>query len=80
MHNQKKDKHKFKLKNNQNYQIIILYGSPKTKELKKKHSFRMVGGADMGSGAERMPGKAVADGQEGEVAASRPDGPTFTCR
>ena len=28
-----------KTKNNQNYQKIELYGSPTTKELKKKHSF-----------------------------------------
>ena len=42
-----------KTKNNQNYQDVELYGSPTTKELKKKHSFRLVGGADTGSWAER---------------------------
>ena len=47
-HNQKKD-NKFKNKNNQNCQKIELYGSPTTKELKKKHSSRLVGGAEMGS-------------------------------
>ena len=53
-----------KTKNNQNCQKIKLYGSPKTKEL-KKHSFRLVGGA------ERTRGKVVAGG---------PGGSTFTCR
>ena len=45
MQNQKKDNNKFK--NNQNCQKIKLCGSPTTKELKKKHSFRLVGGAEM---------------------------------
>ena len=43
MHNQKKDSNEFKNKNNQNCQKIKLYGSLTTKELKKKHSFRLVG-------------------------------------
>ena len=47
-------------KNNQNSKKIRLYGSPKTKELKKKHSSRPVGGVEMGSG---------------KVAAGRPVGP-----
>ena len=34
---------------NQNCQKIELYGSPTTKELKKKHSSRLVGGAETGS-------------------------------
>ena len=38
-----------KTKSNQNSQKIELYGSPTTKELKKKHSFRLVGGAETGS-------------------------------
>ena len=38
-----------KTKNNQNCQKIELYGSPTTKELKKKHSFRLVGRAEVGS-------------------------------
>ena len=38
-----------KTKNNQNYQKIELYGSPTTKELKKKHSSRPVGGTETGS-------------------------------
>ena len=33
----------------QNCQKIELYGSPITKELKKKHSSRLVGGAETGS-------------------------------
>ena len=39
----------FKTKNNQNCQKIKLYRSPTTKELKKKHSSRLVGGVEMGS-------------------------------
>ena len=35
-----------KIKNNQNFQKIKLYGSPTTKELKKKHSSRPVGGQE----------------------------------
>ena len=38
-----------KTKNNQNCQKIELYGIPTTKELKKKHSSRPVGGAEIGS-------------------------------
>ena len=38
-----------KTKNNQNCQNIGLYGSPTTKEIKKTHSSRLVGGAEMGS-------------------------------
>ena len=51
-------------KNNQNCQKYKLHGTPTTKEL-KKHSSRLVGGAEMGSQAERTRGKA-AD-HEGEV-------------
>ena len=38
-----------KTKNNQNCQKIKLYGSLRTKELKRKHSSRLVGGEEMGS-------------------------------
>ena len=38
-----------KTRNNQNCQKVKLYGSPTTKELKKKHSFRLVGGVETGS-------------------------------
>ena len=73
MHNQKKDNNKFKNNNNNNQkcQKLELYGSPTTKKLKKKHSFRLVGGAEMGSRAESMSVKAAARG---------PGGPTFECR
>ena len=44
-----------KTKINQNCQKIELYGSATTKELKKKHSSRPVGGAETGSqGREDM--------------------------
>ena len=46
-------------KNNQNCQKIKLYGNLTTKELKKKHSYRPVGEAEMGSRVERMHGKSV---------------------
>ena len=38
-----------KTKNNQNFQKIKLYGNPTTMQLKKKYSFRLLGGAEMGS-------------------------------
>ena len=38
-----------KTKNNQKCQKIELYGSPATKQLKKKYSCRIVGGAETGS-------------------------------
>ena len=38
-----------KTKNNQNWQKIELYGSLKTKELKRKHSTRLEGRAETGS-------------------------------
>ena len=41
-----------KTKTNKNYQKIKLYGSPTTKELKKKHSSRQVGGVEKGSWGE----------------------------
>ena len=61
----------FKTKNNQNCQKIEPYGSPTTKELKKKHSPRPVGGVEVGSQAERTCS---------EVAAGGAGGPTFACR
>ena len=51
-----------KTKNNQNWQKIELYGSLTTKELKKKHSSRPVGGEEMGSRVERTHSKAAAGG------------------
>ena len=44
-----------------------MYGSPITKEIKKKHSSRLVGGAETGSQAERTHSKAAA-GRPSEVA------------
>ena len=52
-----------KTKRNQNCQKIKLYGNLITKELKKKHPFRLVGGAET-AGAERAQDKAVAGGLE----------------
>ena len=60
-----------KTKNNQNFQKIKPYRSPTTKKLKKKHSSRLVGGAETGSQAERIRGKVAAGG---------PGSPTFACR
>ena len=71
-----------------------LYGSLTNKEIKKKHSSRWVGGAEMGSWAERTRGKAAAGRPGrlwsglGKAAASRPYrvvaggpcGPTFAHR
>ena len=48
-----------KTKSNQNCQKIKLHRSPTIKEL-KKHSSKLVGAAEKGSGAERRHGK-VAD-------------------
>ena len=67
-----------KTKNNHNCQKIELYGNLTTKELKKKHSSRPVGGAEMGS-VERTHSKAVARGLS-EAAAGGAGGPTFACR
>ena len=51
-----------KTKNNQNCQNIELHGSLTTKELKKTHSSRLVGGVEAGSSVERTHGKVVAGG------------------
>ena len=51
-----------KTKNNQNWQKMELCGSLTTKELKKKHSSRPVGGAETGSWVERNHYKAAAGG------------------
>ena len=72
MHNQKKDNNKFKTKHKQNCQRIKLHGSLTTKELKKKHVSRLVGGVKKGS-----QGKVVE--LVGEVVAGRLGGPTFAC-
>ena len=48
-HTNKRTTTNLKTKTNQNYQKTKLYGSPTTKEIKKKHSSRLAGGAEMGS-------------------------------
>ena len=68
-----------KTKNNQNFWKNELYGSPTTKELKKKHSSRSVGGAEAGSQVERTLGKAAA-ARPGEVVVCRVGSLTFPCR
>ena len=68
--NQKKDNNKFKNKKTQGCQKIKLYGRLTTKELKKKHSSRLVGGAERGSWVERTHSKAAARGA---------GSPTFMC-
>ena len=77
-----------KTKNNQNCQKTELYGSSRTRELKKKHSCKPVGGAEMGrcSGETAQQGgnwrtrvgKMVAGGP-GKTAAGEAGGPTFVC-
>ena len=51
-----------KTESNQNCQKIELYGSLTTKELKKKHSFRLVGGAEMSSQGGEDVQQEVAGG------------------
>ena len=70
-----------KTKNNQNSQKMELYGSPTTKELKKKHSSRLVEGAEMGS----LGGEDAQQGSSWKTTASKAvaggaGGPTFACR
>ena len=78
-HTTKRTTMNLKAKTNQNCQKIKLYGSPTTKELKKKHSSRSVGGAEAGSQVERTLGKAAAAGP-GEVVVCRVGSLTFPCR
>ena len=59
-------------KDKQNLQKIELYGSLTTKELKRKHSSRLVGGTEVGSQEERTHSKVLADCRLG--------GTTFACR
>ena len=46
-----------KTNNTQNHQKIKLYGSPTTKNLKKPHSFRRVGGAEGQRGRDTETGR-----------------------
>ena len=60
-----------KTRNDQNCQKIKLHGSLTAKELKKKHSSKLVGGVEMGSQA----------GEDLWQGGSRwTSGPTFACR
>ena len=52
-----------KTKTSQNRQKIEQYGSPTTKELKKKHLSILVGGVEMSSQGRENCGKVVAGGQ-----------------
>ena len=70
-HTTKRRTTNLKTKTNQNCQKTKLYESLTTKDLKKKHSSRTVGGAEMGNQAERIHVKAAAGGL---------GGPTFACR
>ena len=53
---------KIKTKINHNYQKIQLYGSLTTKELKKKHLFRLVGRAKTAAWVKKIRGKAAEEG------------------
>ena len=78
LHTTKRRTTNLKTKNNQNCQKIELYVSPTTKELKKKHLLRLVGGAENGSQVERTEWQGGSwRNRMGEVAASRAGGPTF---
>ena len=63
----KKGNNKFKDNNNQNFQKIGLYVSPTSKELKKKHSYRMGGGVETGSQGGEMCGKTATGGLGGHT-------------
>ena len=73
MHNQKKDNNKFKNKNQPGLteNLTVWKEVKTTKELKKKHSPRLVGGVETSSRVERTHSKAAAGG---------PSSPTFVCR
>ena len=79
-HTTKRRTTNLKTKNNQNCQKIELYGIPTIKELKKKHSFRPVGGTEMGSrdGEDSRQGGSWRTGA-GKAVAGRAGGSTFTC-
>ena len=81
MNNQKKDNNKFKnKKNNQSCQKIKLYASLTTKELKKKHSSRLIGGAERSSWGKDSQQGIGWKTRVGEAVASGPGGSTFACR
>ena len=51
-----------KTENNQNCQKIELYGSPTTKELKKKHLLKLVGGVETTHGQAKAGGPTFESG------------------
>ena len=61
-HNQKKDKNKFKNKKQPELPENQTVWVPTIKELKKKHSSRLVGKAEMGRRMERTHSKRAARG------------------
>ena len=70
-----------KTKNNQNCQKIKLYGGPTTKEFKKTHSARPVGGAERGScGEEDLQQGGGWKMGAAEAVAGGAQGPTFVCQ
>ena len=80
-HTTKRTTTNLKTKNNQNCQKIELYGSPTTKKLKKKHSSRLVGGAEMGSqGGQNLGQGSSWKTAAGKVEAGGVGSPTFACR
>ena len=70
----KESRNELKNKKQAECQKIKLHGILTTKEL-KKHSCRLVGGAETGSRVQRMPSKATD--HAGEVGAGGPGGSTF---
>ena len=70
-----------KRKNNQNCKKIELYGSLTAKELKKKHSSKLVGGRETGSwGRENTQQGGGWRTRVGESVAGRAGSLTFACR
>ena len=68
------------MKNNQKCQKIELCGSSTTKELKKKHSPRPAGGAEIGSwGGEDSWQSRSWRTEAGKAAPAGQGGPTFAC-
>ena len=70
-----------KTKNIQNFQKVKLYGSLTTKELKKKHSSRLIGGAEMASQGreDSWQGGSWRTGAS-KVVTGRPVSSIFACR
>ena len=84
---QPKEEQQLKNKNNQNCQKIEQYQNSTTKDIKKKHSSRPVGGEETGTRVERtrvaVVGLRLAEcgtNGAGSPTTSRPRGPTFAHR